>query len=142
MAERMVGVLAARGCQRAVVVHGDDGLDELTTSTTSHVVELHDGKVVDYQVDPRELGLAPAPREALVGGDPATNADLARRVLAGEPGPHRDIVSLNAAAALVVAGLADDLPAGLEVARTAIDSGKAADALQRLVTTSNQPEAS
>jgi anthranilate phosphoribosyltransferase len=137
MAERMVRVLAARGCERALIVHGDDGLDELTTSTTSHVVELRDGQVVDYEVDPGELGLAPASREALVGGEPATNARLARRVLAGDPGPHRDIVSLNAAAALVVAGLADDLATGLAVAHTAIDSGKAADALERLVEVSN-----
>jgi anthranilate phosphoribosyltransferase len=137
MAERMVGVLATRGVERAMVVHGDDGLDELTISTTSRVVELRDGQVRDYRVDPTELGLPTAPREALVGGEPATNAELAQRVLAGESGPHRDIVGLNAAAALVVAGLADDLAGGLEVARSAIDSGKAADALARLVDVSN-----
>jgi anthranilate phosphoribosyltransferase len=137
MAERMVGVLSARGVERAMVVHGDDGLDERTTSTTSRVVELRDGQVHDYRVDPAELGLPAAPREALVGGEPATNAQLAQRVLAAESGPHRDIVCLNAAAALVVAGLADDLAGGLEVARTAIDSGKAADALARLVEVSN-----
>src|SRR5690606_34432815 len=86
MADRMVGVLAARGCEHALVVHGDDGLDELTTSTTSRVVELRDGAVRSYGVDPTDLGLPPASRDALVGGDPATNADLARRVLAGAPG--------------------------------------------------------
>ena len=137
MAERMAGVLAARGADRALIVHGDDGLDELTISTTSHVVELRDGQVRTYEVDPTALGIERAPAAAVVGGDPATNAGLARRVLAGEPGPHRDIVTLNAAAALVTAGLADDLPSGIDAARTAIDDGRAAAALDRLVAVSN-----
>jgi anthranilate phosphoribosyltransferase len=137
MAERMVGVLAARGSKHVLVVHGDDGLDELTVSTTSQVVELRDGEVRDYAVDPKELGIAPAPTEALVGGDPATNAALARRVLAGDAGPHRDIVCLNAGAGLVVAGMADDLADGLQAAQAAIDSGAAAAALDRLVAISN-----
>jgi anthranilate phosphoribosyltransferase len=137
MAERMLGVLAARDCERALVVHGDDGLDELTISTTSQVVELNDGKIEAYTVDPAALGITLAPREALTGGEPATNADLARQVLAGEPGPHRDIVSLNAAAGLVTAGLVDDLAAGIEAARAAIDDGRAAGALERLVVSSN-----
>jgi len=137
MAERMVGVLAARGCERVLVVHGDDGLDELTVSTTSQVVELRDGVVTRYRVDPTALGIAPAPREALVGGDPATNADLARRVLAGDPGPHADVVCLNAAAGLVAAGLAADLGLGMEMARKSIEGGGAAQVLDRLVTTSN-----
>jgi anthranilate phosphoribosyltransferase len=137
MAERMVGVLAARGSERVLVVHGDDGLDELTLSTTSQVVELRDGEVRDYAVDPKELGIASAPTEALVGGDPATNAELARRVLAGDAGPHRDVVCLNAGAALVVAGMADDLAHGLQAAQAAIDGGGAAAALDRLVAVSN-----
>jgi anthranilate phosphoribosyltransferase len=137
MSERMVGVLAARGSERVMVVHGDDGLDELTVSTTSAVVELRDGEVREYQVDPKELGITPAPTEALVGGDPATNAALARRVLAGDAGPHRDVVCLNAAAGLVVAGMVDDLEDGLQAARAAIDGGGAADALDRLVVVSN-----
>jgi anthranilate phosphoribosyltransferase len=137
MAERMVGVLAARGSERVLVVHGDDGLDELTVSTTSAVVELRDGEVREYPVDPKELGIPPAPTEALVGGDPATNAELARRVLAGDAGPHRDVVCLNAAAGLVVAGMADDLAAGLQAAQAAIDGGGAVAALDRLVAVSN-----
>jgi anthranilate phosphoribosyltransferase len=137
MAERMVGVLAARGSERVLVVHGDDGLDELTVSTTSTVVELRDGEVREYSVDPQELGITPAPTEALVGGDPATNATLARRVLAGDAGPHRDVVCLNAGAGLVVAGMADDLAAGVKAAQAAIDGGGAAAALERLVTVSN-----
>jgi anthranilate phosphoribosyltransferase len=137
MAERMLGVLAARECERALIVHGDDGLDELTISTTSHVVELDDGKIESYTVDPAALGITTAPREALTGGEPATNADLGRQVLAGEPGPHRDVVCLNAAAGLLTAGLVDDLAAGIEAARAAIDDGKAAAALERLVISSN-----
>jgi anthranilate phosphoribosyltransferase len=137
MSERMVGVLAARGSERVLVVHGDDGLDELTVSTTSTVVELRDGEVREYPVDPKELGIAPAPTEALAGGDSATNAELARRVLAGDAGPHRDIVCLNAAAGLLVAGMIDDLADGLQAARAAIDGGGAAAALDRLVAVSN-----
>ena len=137
MAERMIGVLAARGCDRAMVVHGGDGLDELTISTTSHVVELRDGTVTAYDVDPEALGLTVAPRSALTGGDPATNAGLARAILAGEAGPQRDVVCLNAAAGLVVGGLVDDIADGVEVARKAIDSGAAAASLEQLVALSN-----
>lgn len=133
----MVRVLAARGADRALVVHGDDGLDELTIATTSHVVELVDGEVRSYQVDPKALGIERAPAESLVGGDPATNAALARRVLDGEQGPHRDIVTLNSAAGLLAAGVVDDLPAGLDAARASIDDGRAAEALDRLVAVSN-----
>ncbi|HMG40299.1 MAG TPA: anthranilate phosphoribosyltransferase [Acidimicrobiales bacterium] len=137
MAERMVGVLAARDCERALVVHGDDGLDELTLSTTSTVVELREGKVETYSIDPTDLGLARAPSSELTGGKPELNAELARRVLAGEPGPRRDVITLNAAAGLLTAGIVDDLEAGVEVARAAIDGGHAQAALDRLVTASN-----
>lgn len=137
MAERMVGVLQARGVERAMVVHGDDGLDELTLATTSRVVELLDGEVETSVVDPAALGLQPAPASALAGGDPAVNAALARQVLAGETGPHRDVVLLNAAAGLVTAGIADDLPSGIEIAGAAIDGGHAQAALDRLVAASN-----
>ncbi len=137
MAERMVGVLAARGCERALVVHGDDGLDELTISTTSQVVELYEGSVKSWSVDPATLGIGLVPTSAVTGGDPATNAELARRVLGGEQGPHRDIVCLNAGAGLVAAGLADDLAAGVEAAQGSIDGGGAARALDLLVAVSN-----
>jgi anthranilate phosphoribosyltransferase len=137
MAERMAGVLAARGCERALLVHGDDGLDELTISTTSQVVELYEGTTRRWVVDPAALGITRASIGALVGGDPETNATLAKRVLAGEPGPHHDIVSLNAAGGLMAAGLVDDLAEGLEVARASIDDGDAAAALDRLITLSN-----
>jgi anthranilate phosphoribosyltransferase len=137
MAERMAQVLAERGAERALIVHGDDGLDELTVSTTSQVVELRDGEVRSYTVDPDDLGIDRAPASALVGGDPATNAEHARRVLAGDPGPHRDVVPLNAAPARAAAGLVDDLAAGVATARATLDEGAAAAALDRLVTVSN-----
>jgi anthranilate phosphoribosyltransferase len=137
MAERVAGVLAARGCERALVVHGNDGLDELTVSTTSQVVELHAGTIRRWEVDPAALGIERAAIGSLTGGDPGTNATFAKRVLAGEPGPHYDIVTLNAAGALIAAGLADDLAEGLAVARSSIDDGDAAAALDRLVALSN-----
>lgn len=137
MAERMARVLAARGAERVLVVHGDDGLDELTTTTTSTVVELIDGDVRTSTVDPAALGFARAEPAALTGGDAAANGEVAKRVLAGEPGPARDVVVLNAAAGLVVAGVADDLAAGVAAAAAAVDDGRAADALDRLVSASH-----
>ena len=104
----MLASLRAHGSTDAWVVHGG-GLDELTTTGPSTVLALqHDGGAHTFTVDPVELGLAPATHEQLVGGDPAHNAEVVRRVLDGERGAHRDIVVLNAAAALVVAGVADD----------------------------------
>jgi anthranilate phosphoribosyltransferase len=136
MAERMIRVLAANGAARAYVVHGDDGLDELTTTTTSTVLEVRDGEVGRFSVDPAALGLQPAQPGDLRGGDATHNAVLARAVLAGDAGPHRDVVVLNAGAGLVVAGLADDLATGVALAGATIDSGAAAAALDRVVTVS------
>jgi len=138
MAERMIGVLAANGAARALVFYGHDGLDELSTTSTSTVFELRDGEVRTYVVDPADLGVARASPAALRGGDAPTNADLARRVLDGEDGPQRDIVVLNAAAGLVAAGLADDLGAGLAAAAASVDSGAAAAVLERLVKVSKE----
>jgi anthranilate phosphoribosyltransferase len=135
-AERMLASLRAHGSTDAWVVHGG-GLDELTTTGTSTVLALqHDGGARTFVVDPVALGLAPATHDQLVGGDPEHNADVVRRVLDGDRGAHRDIVVLNAAAALVVAGAADDLQAGLAVAEQSIDSGKAAGALAAMVAVS------
>ena len=138
MAERMAGVLAAKGAERALIVHGGDGLDELTTTGPSTVVELHDGAITTWTVEPEDLGIPGVDREDLVGGDAAINADLARRVLAGEHGPHRDIVSLNAGAGLLVAGLVDDLSAGIARAHEALDAGAAVAALARLIDVSQR----
>lgn len=141
MAERMVGVLAARGAERALVVTGHDGLDELTTTTTSTVQELRDGRVRTYVVDPVELGLPVASVESIRGGDAARNVELATSVLAGEAGPHRDMVLLNAAAGLVAAGVAGDLVAGFEAAAASVDGGAAAGVLEKVVAVSRAAKA-
>jgi anthranilate phosphoribosyltransferase len=136
MAEKVVGVLAANGAERALVFFGHDGLDELTTTTTSTVHELRDGSVSTYTVDPRALGITPAEAADLRGGDAAANAAFAREVLAGHLGPHRDIVLLAAAAGIVAAGLVDDLAEGMAAAASAVDDGRAAAVLDGLVAAS------
>lgn len=136
MAERMALVLAARGSERVLVVHGDDGLDELTTTTTSTVVEVVDGAVRRTTVDPTALGMALVDPAALVGGDAEANAAVARSVFAGEAGPARDVVVLNAAAGLVAAGAVADLGEGVATATASIDDGGAAKALDLLVAVS------
>ncbi len=133
MAERMLGALGELGTQHALVFYGHDGLDELTTTTRSTVLELRDGEVRTFEVDPGELGLEAVEPGALTGGDAEENADVVRRVLDGERGPLRDVVLLNAAAALVVAGIAGDLADGLEVAALAVDEGRAAACLDAFV---------
>ncbi|HET7721061.1 MAG TPA: anthranilate phosphoribosyltransferase [Acidimicrobiales bacterium] len=138
MATKLIGVLQARGAERSLVVYGHDGLDELSTITTSTVLELRDGDVRTYDVDPSALGLKPATIDDIQGGDPALNADLARRILDGEPGPRREFVLLNAAAGLVAAGVADSLAAGLEAATASVDEGRAGAVLERLVAVSNE----
>lgn len=135
MAPIMAGVLAERGSS-ALVFRGDDGLDELTTTATSQVWVVRDGKVAQHAFDPRDVGLDLVPVEALRGGDPAHNADVARRLLAGETGPVRDAVLLNSAAALVAltpghGTLEDQLAAGMACAAESLDSGAAAAALTR-----------
>jgi anthranilate phosphoribosyltransferase len=125
-------VLRQLGSERAMIVHGSDGMDELTVFGKNHVAELSDGKIREFTLDPKELGLAHTDRAAVSGGSPQENAARIRAVLAGEPGPARDIVVLNAAAALVVAGVAPDLGAGVERAQRALDRGEAARKLAEL----------
>jgi len=137
MATRMLGALRVLGAERAMVFHGDDGLDELTTATTSTVHELVDGEVRSFTLDPLDLGIPRASADTLMGGDAPANAKAIEAVLGGEKGSHRDIAVLNAAAALVVAGLAPDLATGTEAAVEAIDDGRAARALDTLVRVSN-----
>jgi anthranilate phosphoribosyltransferase len=136
MAERVVAVLAELGTEHAFVFHGHDGLDELTTTTTSAVWELRDGAVRPFVLDPTELGIPRALPGELVGGGAARNAEVAEDVLSGVKGPARDIVLLNSAAALVVAGLAGGLAEGIEAASASLDGGRAAAALRALVATS------
>ena len=135
--ELMAGVFARRGVD-AWVFRGDDGLDELTTTTTSSLWVVHDGEVTTATIDPAALGLAPATTEDLRGGDAPHNADVVRRVLAGERGAVRDAVLLNAGAALAVhdepgAEPVVALVAGMERAARAVDSGAAAATLQHWV---------
>ncbi|MGY1835508.1 anthranilate phosphoribosyltransferase [Blastococcus sp. SYSU DS0510] len=137
MAPVLAEVLAARGT-RALVFRGDDGLDELTTATTSAVWQVRDGVVEADRVDPAALGIEAPPPDALRGGDARVNADVFRRVVDGERGPVRDAVLLNAAAALVAfderpTRLHDGLAAGLERAAAAVDDGRAATLLDRWV---------
>lgn len=132
MAPLVMGVLQARGSERAMVVHGHDGMDELTTTGPSTVYELRDGEVSVWELDPRDLGIEVVAPDDVQGGDAAANGVLAAAVLGGGAGPYRDIVVLNAAAGLVVAGRADDLAQGLALARASIDDGGAAGALDRL----------
>ncbi|HEY2332432.1 MAG TPA: anthranilate phosphoribosyltransferase [Acidimicrobiales bacterium] len=141
LAPTLAAVLAGRGAERAMVVRGHDGLDELTTTTSSTVFEVRDGEIRSFELDPAGLGLARATPGDIRGGDPAANVALAHRVLGGERGAHREVVALNAAAALVVGGLADDLRSGLERAFAAIDSGAAAGVLERLAAVSQAAEA-
>ncbi|MGJ3265569.1 MAG: anthranilate phosphoribosyltransferase [Salinarimonas sp.] len=125
--------LRALGSERVWVVHGSDGLDELTTTGPSEVVALEDGEIRTFQIDPRDVGLALAEPQALKGGDPAHNAAALRAVLEGEKTAYRDIAVLNAGASLVVAGAAADLAEGVAKAAEAVDSGAAKTALARLV---------
>jgi anthranilate phosphoribosyltransferase len=130
MAAKMAEVLMRLGVERAIVFHAGDGMDELSVSSPSHVIEI-DGERKEYELDPRELGLAGAPIESMRGGGPEENARIAREVLAGAGGPRRDVVLLNSAAALRAAGLAATWKDGLGIAAEAIDSGRAGEVLQR-----------
>jgi anthranilate phosphoribosyltransferase len=134
-------VLGTTGSRRAMIIHADDGLDELSVTSPSTVLELQgDGagtfELTEWRIDPAALGFAPATMADLRGGDAAFNARAIRTVLAGEPGANRDIGVLNAAAALMVIGQVDDLEAGVHRATESVDSGRAEAALDALVATS------
>ena len=133
----MAEVLARRGT-RAKLFRGEDGLDELTTTGSSVVLDVRDGKVFQSRLDPTEHGIPRASPDDLRGGDPAEAARTARAVLDGELGPKRNVVLLNAGAALEVAGVAPDLATGIGLAAASIDDGKAAAILERWVTVSRQ----
>ena len=122
-------------------MHGSDGLDELTTTGASYVAELNDGRIATFEVTPEQAGLSRADPEDLKGADAETNARAMREMLAGEPGPFRDIVLYNAAAALIVAGKTEGLDAGVAVAAEAVDSGAAKGVLDRLIDITNREAA-
>jgi anthranilate phosphoribosyltransferase len=137
MVDLMVETLGELGSRHVVAFHGHSGLDELATSGASQVVELENGSIRRWTLDPAELGLEPAPVTAIAGGTADENAAAIRAVLDGERGPRRDIVLLNAAAGLVAAGRAPDVARGLAAAADAVDSGAARIALDRLISASN-----
>jgi anthranilate phosphoribosyltransferase len=135
--EPIAHVLKNLGAEHVWVVHGNDGLDELTTTGATDVAEVKDGKVRVFEVKPADAGLPTATLADLKGGDATVNAAAIREVLAGKRGPFRDVVLLNAAAALIVGGRVNDLREGAALAAQSIDSGAAARALDRLVAVSN-----
>jgi len=131
--ETMAGALALLGTRHALLVSSEDGLDELSISAPTQVVEVRGDEIRRYTVAPEEVSLERAPAESIPGGDPAQNAETTRRILAGERGPARDLAVLNAGAAIYAGGGADDLDAGVRAAEDAIDGGAAAAALERFV---------
>ncbi len=135
--EPLANVLKNLGSERAYVVHGSDGLDEITTSGPTSVAALENGKVTTFEIKPEDVGLAVAKPEQLRGGDAAANAAALMDVLRGRQGPFRDVAIFNAAAALVVAGKAKDLKEGVAVATKSVDSAEAEGRLDRLIAVSN-----
>jgi anthranilate phosphoribosyltransferase len=137
LAEKMAQVLGRLGCEHALVVHGEDGFDEVSISAPTQVWELAGGDLRRYRVEPSALGLAPAAARDVRGGSPEENAAALRRVLSGERGPLRDFTLLNAAAGLVAGDRAASVSEGIALAAQAIDSGAAREALERFVSVSS-----
>ncbi len=133
LVETLAEALSMLGLHRALVVHGNDGLDEITITAPTRIAEVRDGQVRSYEITPEEFGLRRATFEEISGGDAAQNASLIREILAGKKSARRDVVLLNAAAALVAAGRADHLRDAVPLAAEAIDSGAALAKLQALV---------
>jgi len=138
--ELVAGALARLGHVHALVVHGEDGLDELTTTTTSRVWQVRDGAVSEWRVDPRDLGIGMASMDELRGGDVERNRELADAIVDGSAGAQSDLVALNAAAALLVADVVPDLAAGVERARRLLADGAARDVRDRWVAASRAAE--
>ncbi len=137
LVEKLAEALSMLGLHRALVVHGNDGLDEVTVTTSTRVAEVRDGSVRSFEITPEEFGFKRAGMEQLAGGDAEVNAGIIREVLRGHKSPRRDIVVLNAAAALVAGGKADHLAEAAPIAARSIDSGAAAGKLHHLVAFTN-----
>jgi len=137
LVEKLAEALALLGLRRALVVHGADGLDEISISGPTRVAEVRDGQVRSYEVTPEEFGIERAPLEAIAGGDAASNAGIIREILRGAKSARRDVVLLNAAATLVAAGKADKIAEGIPQAAKSLDSGAAAAKLEALVRFTN-----
>lgn len=136
--ETIAEALAGLGCTHALVVAAEDGLDELTISGATRVIEVRNGRTEEWYLSADEVGLAESPLETIAGGEPADNAAITRAVLAGERGPHRDVALLNAGAAIYIAGEADGIDGGVQLATAAVDGGVAAEMLERLVVLSGE----
>ena len=136
--EPLAHVLANLGVKRALVVYGTDGLDEISLSAPTKVCEVKDGTFTSYEITPEQFGLTSCKKEDLVGGTPAENAQITRDILSGKTGPKRDAVLMNAGAAIYMAGKAETIQDGIDMARNMIDSGKAAAQLEKFVKLSNQ----
>jgi anthranilate phosphoribosyltransferase len=133
LTEMFARALLLLGTQRAFVVHGHDGLDEISVCAPTRISEVNDGLIRTYDITPEQFFGAKAAPDALQGAKPEINAEITRDVLAGAKGPKRDVVLLNASAALVASGKANDFEAGLQLAQTSIDNGAAAKKLDALV---------
>ena len=133
----MAETLRDLGSTHAWVVHGEDGLDEITTTGITHVTELKDGALREFTITPEDYGISRVDITELRGGAPEVNAAALTALLGGDSGPYRDIVRLNAGAALYIAGLSDSVEAGIIRATDSIDSGKAKAALAKLIEITN-----
>ena len=133
LVEKMAQALQQLGCQHALVVHGEDGLDEITVSGKTHVCEMKAGHIINYSIQPDDIGLSLADSSSLKGGSSRENAELLRNILAGAPGPKRDAVLMNAAAVLLAGEKVQTLRRGVEVAKNTIDSGYALNKLDQLI---------
>src|SRR3954465_13776737 len=138
MLETIAGALVRLGTDRALVVSSEDGLDEMSTSGATRVVEVQGDEVRAYTVEPADVGLPTSPPEAVAGGTPEQNAATTRAILAGEPGPERELALINAGAAIYAGGRADSIADGVQAAAAAIDGGAAAPALARSLDTSRE----
>jgi anthranilate phosphoribosyltransferase len=138
LVEKLAEALSMLGLRRALVVHGLDGLDEITITSKTRIAEARDGSVRSYEVEPEEFGMKPATLREISGGDAAENAEIIRAVLGGEKSARRDVVLLNAAAALVAAGRAEHIGQAVPIAAKSIDAGAATAKLQALVHFSSQ----
>lgn len=138
LVEKVAGALAMLGVSRALVVHGADGLDEITISSETKIAEVRNGKVKQYQISPEQFGLSRAPLEAIIGGDVKENARLVREILEGKKSARRDVVLLNSAAALMAAAKAESIQEGVQLAAESLDSGNAKAKLDSLVEFTNR----
>ena len=141
LVQPLAQVLMNLGVRRGMVVYGQDKLDEISLSAPTSVCEFKDGWMKNYVITPEQFGIARCKKEDLVGGTPEENAEITRRILAGEKGPKRDTVLMNAGAALYIGGKADSFAGGIALAAELIDSGKAATVLEKLIAVSNDTEA-